>query len=32
MIFLGLLLILFVLFVPEGMSGKLFPARRRGAR
>jgi len=31
MIFLGLLLILFVLFVPEGMSGKLFPARRRSA-
>ena len=29
MIFLGLLLILFVLFMPEGMSGKLFPARRR---
>jgi len=31
MILLGLLLIVFVLFMPEGLSGKLFPPRRRGA-
>ena len=29
MILLGLLLIVFVLFMPQGLSGRLFPARRR---